>query len=95
MSPTEDDSRRLKENRSQNPNEARMCESVDVAEQEKRGMARERVQSGESDTESRGGERTYRVVRPAPPPSPREADTSLHPCDRSQEGGMNGGVERR
>lgn len=53
----------------------------------KRGIRSERVQSGESDT---AGETDIQGGLPlylAPPLAPQEADTSLHPFDRSQKGG--------
>ena len=50
----------------------------------KRGISSERVQSGESDT---AGETDVQGGLSLPPDSPQEADTSLHPSDRSQKGG--------
>lgn len=71
-----------------------MQENVDGAEQKKkkRLIRSERVQSGESDTAGEmviQGGLSLSPVSPdlSPPLSPREADTSLHPFDRSQKGG--------
>lgn len=76
------------------------CVKMLTERSRKRGIASERVQSGESDTaDVQGGlslspRRSLRRSTSLPPRSPREADTSLHAFDPLTEGGMNRGVER-
>lgn len=76
------------------------CVKMLTERSRKRGIASERVQSGESDTaDVQGGlslspRRSLRRSTSLPLRSPREADTSLHAFDPLTEGGMNRGVER-